>query len=76
MSSGSIETVTRMLESLPESAQDRVVEHLREYIETLADELRWNELFDKTQSQLAQAARRAREEIAGGQAKPMDDDQL
>lgn len=76
MSSGSIETVTRMLESLPESAQDRVVEHLREYIETLADELRWDELFDKTQSQLAQAARRAREEIAGGQAKPMDDDQL
>ena len=76
MSSGSIETVTRMLESLPESEQDRVVEHLREYIETLADELRWNELFDKTQSQLAQAARRAREEIAGGQAKPMDDDQL
>lgn len=76
MSSGSIETVTRMLESLPESAQDRVVEHLREYIETLADELRWNELFDKTQSQLAQAARRAREEIAGGQAKPMNDDQL
>ncbi len=76
MSSGSIETVTRMLESLPESEQDRVVEHLREYIETLADELRWNELFDKTQSQLAQGARRAREEIAGGQARPMDYDEL
>lgn len=76
MSSGSIETVTRMLESLPESEQDRVVEHLREYIETLADEFRWNELFNKTQSQLAEAAQRAREEIAGGHAKPMDYDQL
>ena len=76
MSSGSIETVTRMLESLPESAQDRVVEHLREYIETLADELRWNESFEKTQPQLAEAARRAREEIASGQGKPMDYDQL
>ena len=76
MSFGAIETVTRMLESLPESAQDRVVEHLREYIETMADELRWTESFEKTQLQLAEAARRAREEIAGGQAKPMDYDQL
>jgi hypothetical protein len=76
MSSGSIETVTRMLESLPESAQDRVVEHLREYIETLADELRWNGSFEKTQSHLAEAARRAREEIASGHAEPMDYDQL
>jgi hypothetical protein len=76
MSSGAIETVTRMLESLPESAQDRVVEHLREYIETLSDELRWNDSFERTQSQLAEAARRAREEIASGQAKPMDYDQL
>ena len=76
MSSESIETVTRMLESLPESAQDRVVEYLREYIETLADELRWNESFEKTQSQLAEAARRAREEVASGHGKPMDYDQL
>lgn len=72
MSSGAIETVTRMLESLPESAQDRVVEHLREHIETLADELRWNESFEKTQSQLTEAARRAREEIASGHGRPMD----
>jgi hypothetical protein len=76
MSFGAIETVTRMLESLPESAQDRVVEHLREYIEAMADELRWNESFEKTQSQLAEAARRAREEIASGHGTPMDYDQL
>jgi hypothetical protein len=76
MSAASIETVTRMLESLPESAQDRVLEHLREYIETLADELQWNESFEKTQAQLAEAARRAREEIASGHGKPMDYDQL
>ena len=30
-----------MIESLPEEAQDRVVEHLREYIEDLRDEMRW-----------------------------------
>lgn len=76
MPSGAIETVTKMLESLPESAQDLVVEHLREYIETFAVELRWDELFAKTQLQLAEAAERARKEIASGHATPMEYDQL
>ena len=76
MSSEAIETVTKMIESLPEDAQDRVVEHLLEYIEALNDELRWNDSFERSQARLVEAARRAREEIAAGQAKPMDYDQL
>ena len=76
MSSESIETVTKMIESLPENAQDRVVEHLLEYIEALNDELRWNDSFERSQARLVEAARRAQEEIAAGQAKPMDYDQL
>jgi len=43
MSSASVETLTKMLESLPDSEQVRVVEHLREYIEMLSDELNWSE---------------------------------
>jgi len=65
-----------MLESLPDREQDRVVEHVREYIETLSDELKWSEAFEKTQSRLAEAAQRAKEEIAGGKTEPMDYDQL
>ncbi|MBI2976982.1 MAG: hypothetical protein HYY33_08540 [Chloroflexi bacterium] len=76
MSSTAIATVTKMLESLPEPAQDRVVEHLREYLEDLQDELQWDALFKRTQPQLAAAARRAKQEIAQGLAKPMDFDQL
>lgn len=76
MSSVAVETVTKILETLPDSEQDRVLEHLREYIETLADELRWNASFEKTQSQLSEAGRHAREEIARGLAKPLDLDQL
>ncbi|MBI5290456.1 MAG: hypothetical protein HY872_01080 [Chloroflexi bacterium] len=76
MSSTAIATVTKMLESLPEPAQDRVVEHLREYLEDLQDELQWDTLFKRTQPQLAAAARRAKQEIAQGLAKPMDFDQL
>jgi hypothetical protein len=76
MSSTTIVTITKMIETLPESAQERAVEHLREFIADIQDETRWDNLFKKTQNQLVTAARRAREEIAAGHAKPMDYDQL
>jgi hypothetical protein len=76
MSSTAIATVTKMLESLPETAQAQVVEHLRDYIEDLRDELEWDALFSKTQPQLVTAAKRAKQEIAEGRAKPLDENQL
>jgi len=76
MSSASIATVVKMMESLPETVQDQVVEHLREYIEDLRDELQWHISFKKTQQQLVAAAKRAKQEIADGRAKPMDYNQL
>jgi hypothetical protein len=76
MSSTAIATVIKMMESLPEPVQDQVVDHLREYLEDLQDKLQWDSLFKKTQQQLVAAARRARQEIAEGHAKPMDYDPL
>jgi len=76
MSSSAIATVIRMMESLPDPVQDQVVDHLREYLADLQDELRWDSLFQRTQPQLIAAARRARQEIAEGQARPMDYEQL
>ncbi|MBX7246630.1 MAG: hypothetical protein K1X53_14130 [Candidatus Sumerlaeaceae bacterium] len=55
-----ITTVTKMLESLPEPAQDQVAEHLREYIEDMRDDQQWDAAFAKTQPGLVDAARRAR----------------
>jgi len=75
MSSAAIVTVVKMMESLPENAQDQVVEHLREYLEDMQDEMQWDALFKKTQPQLVAAARRARQEMAQGHAKPLDCDQ-
>lgn len=72
MSAETIATLVKMLESLPETAHDQVVEHLREYIEDLRDKLRWDLSFQKTQEQLAAAGKRAKQEIAEGRAKPMD----
>ncbi len=75
-STAAIVTVTKMLESLPEAVQEQVVEHLREYLADLQDELQWDSLFQQTQPQLVAAARRAKQEIAQGRAQPLDYDQL
>ena len=76
MSSPQIETVEKMLQSLPEAAQERAVEHLREYILDLQDEMLWDDQFSRTEEQLIAAARRAKTEIAAGKAEPMDFDRL
>ena len=76
MASTAMVTLTKMMESLPETAQDQVVEHLREYIEEIKDEMRWDALFQRTQPQLVAAARRAKKQIAEGKAEPMDYDRL
>ena len=76
MSSENIATVIKMMESLPETAQEQLIDHLREYIENLRNELEWDALVQKTQSQLINAAKQARKEIAAGKAKPMNIDQI
>ena len=65
-----------MMETLPDALQNQIVEHLREYIAELQDELRWEASFNRTQDQLIAAARRAKQEIAEGKAEPMDLDRL
>jgi len=72
MASTAIATVVKMIESLPEDAQDQVVEHLRDYLAEMRDDSKWDDTFKKTQSQLLAAARRAKKEIADGHAKPLN----
>jgi hypothetical protein len=76
MSSTAIVTITKMMETLPEPVQEQAVEHMRGFVVEMQDEMEWDALFKKTQKQLIAAARKAREEIAAGKAKPMDYDQL
>jgi len=64
MSSEKMATLSEMIDSLPEAAQRQVVDHLREYIEDLRDEEKWDAAFERSQSELVEAARRARREIA------------
>ena len=76
MSSPAINTVIKMMESLSEDKQNELVEHLREYIQDLQDELKWQDSFNKSQDKLIAAAKLAKQQVAEGKAKPMDYDKL
>jgi hypothetical protein len=76
MSSAAITTILKMVESLPDDLQEKVVEHIRDYITDLEDEKRWDASFNRTQDSLVAAARKAKQEIAAGQSMPMDYGQL
>jgi hypothetical protein len=69
-------TMMKMLESVPESLQEEVVEHMRDYIEDIRDEAKWKEAFSRTQDKLIAAARQARREIADGKSNPLDVEKL
>ncbi len=56
MSTAHIETVTKMLENLPESVQNLAVEHLRKYLEEVTDDVRWHESFNRTSNELSEMA--------------------
>ncbi len=60
MSAAAIATIEKMVESLPDELQERVVEHLRDYIADLEDEKRWDTSFQRTPGNLIAAARKAK----------------
>ena len=76
VSSPQISTLVKIIESLPVSLQERVTDHLREYINELQDEIKWDNSFAKSQSKLVAAARIAKQEIAEGKAVVLDFNQL
>lgn len=76
MSSEVISTVVKMLESLPEHAQNQAVDHLRDYLADVQDELQWDDLFKRTQSNLVAKVRQAKQQIAEGQSRPLNYDDL
>ena len=71
MSSTVVATVVKMLESLPEAAQDQVAEHLRGYIADLQDERQWDRAFKKTRSQLVSAPPPAKKKKIPGEGKTL-----
>jgi hypothetical protein len=68
MSAETITTIVKMVESLPDDLQERVAEHLREYIADLENDARWESSFRRTHNNLVAATRQAKREITEGKS--------
>ncbi|GGA37624.1 hypothetical protein [Okeania sp. KiyG1] len=69
MSRENIATVVKILESLSDAQQEQIIEHLREYIADLEDELQWDKSFQRTQNKLVEVARLAKQQIVQGKGQ-------
>jgi len=76
MSSVTLITVIKMLESLPEDKQEQVLNHLYEYITELHDEIKWDILFKDSQKELSKIAKQVRKEIDEGKLEDFDYEKL
>jgi hypothetical protein len=76
MTSKSIETVIKMMESVPTPLQDYIIDEVRRIITEAQDEAKWQEIFSNSQNALIKAAKKAKIEIASGNAQPMDFERL
>jgi hypothetical protein len=65
-----------MMETLPLNLQNQIVQHLQNYLLDLQDDIRWETSFAKTETNLVAAARKAKQDIAAGQATPLNYEQL
>lgn len=75
MTTKAIETAVKLLETLPESTQEHLVDELRRLALEAQDEAKWDELFARNTG-LKAAVRKARQEITAGKASDMDFDRL
>ncbi len=66
------ETIDKMIKTIPESMQSSVLDEIQAVITEKHDELEWNIQFQKSQENLIAAAKKVKDEIATGMAKPMD----
>ena len=74
--SNASETLLRMVESLPEPVQERILAEVQDFLEDMKDQGEWDARFSSTQSGLAAAASRVREEIAKAGSSPFDHERL
>jgi hypothetical protein len=70
------ETITRMVQSLPESLQVSVLEELEKIVAEKRDEVEWNMQFEGKQDQLIAAAKKVKKQIIAGKVEEMDYEKL
>jgi len=67
-----VETIARMVQSLPENLQLVAFEEFKRIIEEKRDEAKWDELFERTRERLVAKAKEVKKEIKAGKTLNMD----
>ena len=71
-----LNTINRMLESLPEDKQEQVLNHLYDYITELQDEIKWDLLFKSSEKEISLIAKEIKEKIKKGSIEDFNYDRL
>jgi hypothetical protein len=66
------ETISRMIEILPQEAQERLLDRFLPIISEISDEIEWDTVFEDTKDKLASIAKRVKKEVVQGKTEPMD----
>jgi NTP pyrophosphatase (non-canonical NTP hydrolase) len=66
------ETVTKMIESLPEHLQKKLLDEITPIISEALDEAKWEDQFQRSSSRLVGIASEVRERIQKGNFDPLD----
>ena len=66
------ETVTKMIESLPEHLQKKLLEEITPIISEVLDEAKWEDQFQRGSSKLVELSEEVRGRISKGSTEPMD----
>ncbi|MFZ0451897.1 MAG: hypothetical protein WAL98_21915 [Desulfatiglandaceae bacterium] len=70
------ETISKMVQSLPEALQMSAFEEFRRIIEEKRHEAEWDRQFERKKEALESVARKVKKQIKTGQVKEMDYDRL
>jgi hypothetical protein len=66
------ETLTKMIESLPEPLQKKLLDEITPLISEALDDSEWETQFQRENKRLIKIAGHVKEQISAGQANPMD----
>ena len=66
------ETVTKMIESLPEHLQKKLLDEITPIISEALDEAKWEEQFQRGSSKLVELSEGVKDRISTGSIEPMD----
>jgi len=66
------ETFTKMIESLPEHLQKKLLDEITPIISAALDEAKWEEQFQRGSSKLVELAEAVKDQLSKGGIEPMD----